>query len=435
MQFIPDYIEGKQEKKKITFLHPKLKPILESTYGIPLYQEQIMKIVRELAGFTLTEADVLRKAIGKKIKKLLMDQKEKFINGCKKNKIDESIAIQIWHWIEPFAQYSFNRSHGATYALIAYQTAYLKTHFPVEFMASLLTSEKQDVERVGFLIEECKKMGIEVLPPDINESFAFFSVVPKKNQIRFGLLVIKNVGSNLVEAIVEERKKSGHYLSIENFFGRIDLKYLNKKSLESLIKAGAFDKMIERNQFLFNLEKLLELSRENQKSKNSGQRGLFDGHENMANIKFQLSPAKPASKTEKLNWEKELLGLFVTSHPLEGFKNIFSKKTLSIEKVKNDLGLKLNNYGFPAQNSNQFIKILGLISSIKKIITKNGKPMLFMNLEDLSDKIEVVVFPGVIERNPTAFQENKIVLVSGRVDNRDNVPKLICKEIEEILES
>ncbi len=422
MQLIPDYIAGKNKKKQVEYLHPKLKPILERTFAIPVYQEQVMKIAQDLAGFSLSEADVLRKAIGKKIKKLLMAQKEKFIAGMKKNLISESIAQKIWHWIEPFASYSFNRSHAAAYALIAYQTAYLKARFPVEFMASLLTSEKADVERIGFLISECKKMGLEVLPPDINESLENFTVVPPQ-RIRFGLVCIKNVGHNVVEAIVHERKTSGPFKSIEDFINRIDSKDLNKKSLESLIKAGAFDKLAERNQLLQNLERLLELARENQRVKSNGQKNLFEG--TAQNISFSLTQASPASKSETLKWEKELLGLFVSSHPLEDFQKILEKKTTAISKVKTFVSNRLSR--------RNIVMVGGVISSIKKIITRTGRPMLFINLEDQTDRIEVVVFPNAIEKNPVAFQENKIVLIQGRMDVRDGVPKVICENIEEII--
>lgn len=419
MQLIPDYIARKLKKQKIEYFHPKLKPILENTFGILVYQEQIMKIAQEMAGFTLAEADVLRKAIGKKIKKLLMSQKEKFIEGMKKNQIGENIAQQIWHWIEPFAAYSFNRSHAAAYATIAYQTAYLKTHYPAEFMAALLTSERNDIERISILIGECKKMGLEVLPPEINESFTFFSVVPKNNQVRFGLSAIKNVGSGIVETIVKERKSNGHYSSIQDFISRINSRDLNKKSLESLIKAGVFDKLVERNQLLFNLERLLEYSRETQQTKTNGQTGLFD--EIGFNNEISLQSAKVASEKEKLTWEKELLGLYISSHPLNSFQKALEKKVTLISKISNP---------FPRRK----VKIGGIISEIKKIITKTGQPMLFLKLEDLSDKIEVVVFPGIIEKNPSIFQENKIVMVSGKLDSRDGVPKLICENIEEIYE-
>jgi len=389
-----------------------------------VYQEQIMQIAQVLAGFSLSEADILRKAIGKKIRKLLMSQKEKFIEGCKKNEIDENISQRIWNWIEPFARYSFNKSHATCYATIAYQTAYLKAHFPVEFMASLLTSEKADVERIGFLIAECKKMGVEVLAPDINESLENFTVVAV-NKIRFGLLAIKNAGTNVAEVIVRERKNSGPYHSIADFISRVDSAVLNKKSLESLIRAGVFDKLAERNQLLFNLESLLEWSRETQRQRDIGQRGLFDNlaiESPIFKSDFKLAPAEPASKTERLNWEKELLGLYVSSHPLQDFQRILEKKAMAISKISATL-------------INRQVKIGGIISKIKKIITRTGKPMLFMNLEDLNNKIEVVVFPGAIERNPSAFQENKIVLVSGRVDMRDGIPKIICEQIEEITET
>jgi len=419
IQFIPDYILGKHKKKKIEYLHPKLKPILESTYGVGIYQEQLMQIAKELAGFSLSEADILRKAVGKKIKSLLLKQEKKLLEGMKRNGISENVARKIWQWVLPFAKYGFNRAHSCAYALIAYQTAYLKVHFPVEFMAALLTSEKADVERIGFLIEEIKRMGIEVLPPDINESWRNFTVIAGKNQIRFGLLAIKNVGGNIVEAIVRERELRGPFQSIEDFISRIESQVLNKKSLESLIKAGVFDKLAERNQLLMSLETLLEFNRENHSKKIAGQKGLFDGIK--LNNKIQLPKAKPATKSEKIFWEKELLGLFVSSNPLEDFQKILEKKALPISKISSS---------FPSQ----ICKIGGIISKIKKIVTRNGSQMLFMKVEDLTDKIEVVVFPSQISKNPSAFQENKIVLVSGRVDMKDGVPKLICENIEEILE-
>ena len=432
MQFIPDYIAGKHKKKKIEYLHPKLEPILESTYGVGIYQEQLMQIARELAGFSLSEADTLRKAIGKKIKSLLDAQKEKFISGCEKNGVKKEISQKIWEWVLPFARYGFNRSHSCAYALIAYQTAFLKAHFPVEFMASLLTSEKADVERIGFLIEECKRMGIEVLPPDINESLKNFTVIPGKNQIRFGLLAIKNVGENIVESIVREREERGSFQSIEDFISRINSQVLNKKSLESLIKAGVFDKLAERNQLLMSLETFLEFNRENHRTKITGQKGLFDGIK--LNNKIQLPKAKPATKSEKIFWEKELLGLFVSSNPLEDFRKILEKKAVKISELTVNLTDRKGRQFFWRRNLQNQVRIGGIISKIKKIITKNGKPMLFMDLEDLSNKIEVIVFPGVIERNPSAFQENKIVFISGKVDVKDGVPKLICEEVEEILE-
>ncbi len=426
MSLIPEYIKRKESKKKIEYIHPDLEPILKNTYGIMVFQEQLMQIAQKLSGFSLSEADVLRKAVGKKIESLLLDQKEKFVGGAIKNNVKKEIAVKAWNWILPFARYGFNKSHSVCYATIAYQTAYLKANYPVEFMSALLTSEKADTERIGFLIDECKKINIEVLAPDVNESFRNFSVIPKTNKIRFGLLAIKNVGENVVDAIISERKENGPYKSISDFISRVDCKAINRKSLESLIKAGVFDKFSERNQLLYNIERLLECSREKQKYALSGQKGLFDGHK--FNSEIALDPAPPAKQADKLNWEKELLGLFVTSHPLEGFRRILEKNTMRISELIPSL-----NYDSP--NRYNQIRIGGLISNIKKIITKNGKPMLFVKLEDLTDKIEVIVFPRIMEQNPAAFRENKVVLIRGKLDNREGVRKVICDHIEEIKEA
>ncbi|MCK9445284.1 DNA polymerase III subunit alpha [bacterium] len=439
MQHIPEYINGKHKRKEVRYLHPLLKPILETTYGIPVYQEQIMRIAQDLAGFTLAEADILRKAIGKKIEKLLMEQKDKFVDGMKKNKIDERIGVELWHWIEPFARYSFNKSHAACYAIIAYQTAYLKANYPVEYMAALLTADGSDLDRISILIEECKKMKIEVLPPDINESFSNFSVVPGKNQIRFGLSAIKNVGYNIVELIVNERKKNGHFSTIEDFISRVDSKVLNKKSLESLTKAGAFDNLKERNQILSNLEKLLDWAKKNQKIKESGQRGLFD---NTTSVSFSngitLDKVEPLNEYDKLMWEKELLGLYISGHPLEKYRGMLEQQTISIKKIVNDLNGTATGHRNPFEKyyiNGETVTIGGIITTIKKILTKKGDPMMFIKVQDLTDTIEVVVFPSMIEKNPYAFIENKIVTITGKTDTKDGMPKVIANDVEEILEA
>jgi len=420
MQFIPDYIERKQGNQTIEYLHPKLEPILKDTYGICVYQEQLMKIAQEVCGFTLGEADVLRKAVGKKIKDLLDAQETKFINGAIENGASKKVAEELWQWILPFAQYGFNKSHSAAYATIAYQTAYLKAHYPVEFMASVLTSERADVERIAFLIDECKKMSVEVLAPNINESLKNFTVVPEKNQIRFGLLAIKNVGINIIDAIVEERKIGGEFQSIGDFIYRVKSKDLNKKSMEALIKAGAFDQFDERNKLLQNLERMLEIARENNKNGATNQIGLFANTKVEINHTIKLEPATPATNFEKLGWEKELLGLYVSSHPLNDFKKLFETRTTPISKIDVSFVDKKVILG-------------GLVSSIKKIITKNGKPMLFMKLEDLTGKMEVVIFPNLLERNPVALQENKIIFVAGRVDDRNGEIKIVADDAQEIL--
>ncbi|MFA5087107.1 MAG: DNA polymerase III subunit alpha [Candidatus Paceibacterota bacterium] len=438
MQHIPTYIAGKNKTKEVRYLHPNLKPILESSYGIPLYQEQIMRIAQEIAGFTLSEADILRKAIGKKIEKLLLEQKDKFINGVKANGISERIGQEIWAWIEPFAMYSFNKSHAACYAIIAYQTAYLKANYPVEYMAALLTSEGSDVERIAELIEECKKMSIEVVAPDINESYSNFSVVPGKDQIRFGLTAIKNVGYNIVEMIINERKKNGAYKDIHDFVTRVESKVLNKKSMESLVKAGCFDSLIERNKMLTNMEKLMDWAKKAQKIKDSGQKGLFD---NCTTVSFNgsvaLDDAQPVDEYDKLTWEKELLGLYISGHPLEKFRDMLQKQTTPIKKVNMDLNM-VRDYSNPYQKyiiSGETVTVGGIVSSVKKIITKKGQPMMFVKLQDLTDRIEVVVFPSTLENCELMLTENRIVSIEGKADYRDNSPKIIANTVEEILEA
>jgi len=420
MQFIPDYIERKHGRQKITYIVPELEPILKNTQGIMIYQEQLMKVAQEIAGFTLGGADVLRKAVGKKIKELLDAQENKFIDGTVKKGFNIKIAKELWQWILPFANYGFPKAHAAAYATIAYQTAYLKAHYPVEFMASVLTSEKADVERIALLIEECKKMDIEVLPPNINESLKNFTVVPDQQKIRFGLLAIKNVGANIIEAVVQERKDHGPFTSIGDFINRVNSKDLNKKSMEALIKAGAFDAFNERNQLLANLEKLLEIARENQKQKSNGQIGLFAFAPTAIKTEIKLEPAQPAHLLEKLTWEKELLGLYVSSHPLQGFKKLFETKTVAMATIDKSM-------------VNRKIILGGLISQVKKIITKTGKPMLFMKLEDLTAKTEIVIFPNLLEAKPECLKENKIVFVVGRVDDRNGEIKIVADDVQEII--
>jgi len=425
MELIPEYIARKHGRKSIEYLHPKLESILRNTYGICIYQEQLMQIAQKLAGFSLAEADTLRKAVGKKIKELLLEQKDKFIQGCVKNNINPKIAEDLWHRIEPFARYGFNRSHAACYAMIAFQTAYLKAHYPVEFMASLLTSEGNDIERIAILIKECQTMGIEVLPPDINESFRYFSVVPKENKIRFGLLGVKNVGESVVNVILEERKKNGPFQSLEDFLKRLDPKALNKKALESLIKSGALDKFGERGLLLHNLEKLLEFGRQTHRIRSMGQKNLFDlsreGQNNFNGLKLESDKESSIPKRKKLEWEKELLGLYISGHPLEGYQEIFRKNVTPIKEIKQKT------------NPTETVRIGGIITGIQKILTKNGQPMLFVQLEDFTDKVEVIAFPSIIEKNSLAFREGKIVFLKGKVSKRDYEKKIICEEIQELI--
>ncbi|MCR4322726.1 MAG: DNA polymerase III subunit alpha, partial [Candidatus Azambacteria bacterium] len=382
MELIPKFIARKHGREPIEHIYPAMGRILKNTYGIMIYQEQVMEIAKEMAGFTLPQADTLRKAIGKKIKSLLEEQRSKLISGMIANGISEKVAQEIWKLIEPFDRYGFNRSHAVCYALIGYQTAFLKAHFPAEFMAALMTSDLADIERVAFLVQEAKTMGIEVLAPAINKSKKIFTVV-SDTEIRFGLVAVKNVGKNFVEAIVEARGDTP-FASIEDFIKRTQHKDLNKKSFEALIKCGAMDDMGERNQLLANLEMLLEYARETQKNADSPQIGLFGDSEIKINS-ITLKEAEPATRKQKLAWEKELLGLYISDHPLADYQEQLSKHAIPIRDISSNILGKT-------------VKLGGIISGLKKIVTKKGDPMAFANLQDMTDTIELVIFPETLQK-------------------------------------
>jgi len=426
MEFIPDFIAGKHGTKQTVYLHPKLEPILEKTHGVAVYQEQLMQIARSLAGFTMPEADILRKAVGKKIKKLLDEQHEKLVNGMVKNNITKSVAEKIWKIVEPFARYGFVRAHAACYALIAYQTAYFKANYPDEFMASLLTSDYGDIDRIAIEVEECERMGIRVLPPDINESFSTFTAVfhpetkvPEK-KIRFGLMAIKNVGENIVKTIIKERKTDGPFASLEDFLRRVQTKDLNKKSLESLTKSGALDQFAERQLLLDNMDALLQYAKAAEKEALNGQINIFSSSPVQHAPKLKLHPAAPASKAQKLAWEKELLGLYISEHPLEEYRAHLSKIATPIA----DLTTPIMMHGD--------VKIGGIITQIQKVITRANQAMVFAKIEDMSGRIEALVFPTLLASQPSLWQEGKILLVKGKLSDKDGVVKLLCNEAKEI---
>ncbi len=419
MQFIPEFIARRHGYKKIEYLHPKLESILKNTYGICLYQEQLMRIAQDLGGFTLSEADVLRKAVGKKIKKLLDQQKEKLLQGMVKNGISAEVAEKIWQWIEPFARYGFNKSHSTCYAMIAYQTAYLKTHWPIAFMTALLNAEKGDIERIAFLINECQKMGFKILPPDVNESLNNFTIVNKK-VIRFGLGAIKNVGENVIQSIVQARNENGRFESISDLVKRVQDKDLNKKSLESLIKSGALDKLGERGQLLNNLDLILDYARQEQKITQNGQIGLFGQLENNNFSEIKLRPSSPVGQIEKLSWEKELLGLYVSEHPINYWRDKIKNRAIFPAQLSEDLVGQQTNVG-------------GIVTKIHKIVTKSGKPMLFVTIEDGLKKVEVVVFPTKLEETLEIWQDGQAVIVAGRLDNKDGQLKIICDRVGKIV--
>jgi DNA polymerase-3 subunit alpha len=422
---VDEFIDRKHGRKEIAYKHPVMKDALENTYGVIVYQEQVMRLSKDMAGFTGGQADTLRKAMGKKIAELMAKMKDEFVNGCVKNGLDKKLAEQTFADCEAFAEYGFNRSHAVCYAFIGYQTAYLKAHYPAEFMAALLTSDRENIDRVAIEVEECRAMGIEVLPPDINESFVDFGVIPQENgteKIRFGLSAIKNVGEQLVETIVEERKANGKFKDLEDFILRVKSNALNKKSVESLARAGAFGEMAERNAILENTDKILLFAKEQQKAEASGQFSLFaSASDDKASINtLKLDPPKrPATKTERMAWEKELLGLYVSDHPLREYSAYLQDKCKSIGRLKHE-------------DVNQIIQVGGIITKAQKIFTRNGQSMLFVTLEDLTGKIEILVFPKVLDGNAEIWEEGSIIFAKGKLSDKDGVFKLLGEEARRI---
>ncbi|MEK7624665.1 MAG: DNA polymerase III subunit alpha [Patescibacteria group bacterium] len=420
MELIPQYIKRKHGQEKITYLHPRLEPILVKTYGVAVYQEQLMTIARDLAGFSLTEADILRKAVGKKIKSLLQSQAEKMISGMVKNGIEEKTAGKIWQWFEPFAQYGFNKSHAACYALIGYQTAYLKAHYPVEFFSSLLNANSGDIERIAFLIGEARRANIAVFPPDINKSYTEFTP-ENSDHIRFGLLAVKNIGANIVSIIIDERGRGGPFESLPDFLDRINHRDLNKKSLESLIKSGCLDSFgIERQNALENVEELLKFNSLSKKNKFNNQNSLFNYQPKLTSLK--LKPTENADSKTKLAWEKELLGLYISDHPLKKYLPRLSENRVQTIKEATNSG----------HRDKTRLKIAGVISSVQKILTKAGQPMLFVKIEDLTDNLEVIVFSETLSKSSNLWKENNIIMINGQLSLRNGETKVICNEVREL---
>ncbi len=420
MELIPTYISRKQGKEPIRYIHPLMEETLKSTYGVIVYQEQVMDLATKLAGLTRGEGYLLIKAVGKKIKSLLDEQKEKFINGCLKNNIPQRVADQAWGLIEPFARYGFNRAHSACYAMIGYRTAYLKANYPEEFTAAALNAEVRDIERISFLIQEAKQVGIDILPPDINRSFVTFT--PEGEKIRFGLEAVKNVGAEITKAIIEERTRRGPFKNFEDVLMRIQHKDLNKKSLESLVKAGAFDSLgIERNQALANMEDIVRFASAARRNGGQTNGGSLFG-DTMPTASLKLKPAPPATNAEKLAWEKELIGFYLSEHPL----------TAHAEKLKKAGSLPIADLA-SVKNEKLVVRTAGVITKVRKIVTKNGQPMIFATLEDAAQKpLEVVVFNSVLERTSAEWVENTPVIVQGRVSPRDGEVKFICEAVRRL---
>lgn len=414
MQFIDSFINRKHGTEEITYLHSGMENSLQNTYGILVYQEQFMQIAKEWCGFTGGQADTLRKAVGKKNIALMQKVKPEFVEGAVKvGGAKREIAEMFWDQLEEFANYCFNKSHAACYGLIAYWTAYLKAHYPDAFMAALMTSDHDDTDRLAIEMTECRHMNIDVLSPDVNESFVEFAVVPRKQQIRFGMAAVKGVGVAAVEEILRARQE-GNFRSVEDFASRVSTSKVNRRTWESLIKAGAFDTLGNRSDLLFNIEDIMAFASKVQKDQLSGQTDLFGSLVDDADLrpKLELRPA-PTSYTEKeqLLWERELMGLYISAHPLDKYDTYFEEQTVPMSDITPNI-------------DGREVIIGGIVTTIRSIVTKSGKKMAFIGIESKLGETEVIVFPTLYDQIGNSLHQDSVIKATGKVSARDRDGKL-----------
>ncbi len=425
MEWIPQYIKGKHHPDTVKYPHKSLEEILKETYGVAIYQEQVMKISEIFSGFSLAEADILRKAVGKKIPELLAEQKQKFVDGAMQLGHSKDFATEIFEKVvEPFAGYGFNKSHAACYAMISYRTSYLKAHYPTEFMAALMTSDHGNTDKIVLEIRDCEEMGITVPPPSINESFGDFTAV-EDGKIRFGLNAVKGIGEGPIDAIIDARKKHGKFQSLEELALNLPSKILNKKTIESLAYSGALDEFGERKMIAENSDTIARYAKDfnPDEKENQDQTDLFGAiSEDISDLNFEpikLKTVEPLKLMEKLKLEKDYLGLYVSGHPLKGLKHYLKRKVKLIESLtKKDVG--------------KSFKLGGLLNSLKTVMTKSGKPMAYAELEDNTGKIPVVFFPGVYEKVKFSIQENQILIIEGKINQRNDELQLNASDLKTI---
>lgn len=413
MQFIDDFITRKHGEKEITYLHPKMENALSNTYGVLVYQEQVMQISKDMCGFTGGQADTLRKGVAKKIPSVLAKMKVEFIEGAVKNSdADRALMEKFWKQLEDFAAYCFNKSHAACYGLIAYQTAYLKAHYPAAFMAALMTSDYDDTDRLAIEIAECRSMGIEVLRPDVDESFLEFAVIKNddaKDRIRFGMNAIKNVGSAAVEEIIRARSEDEGFKNLEDFLTKVNHRVVNRKTIESLIKSGAMDRFADRSVLINNLDVLIAFASRAQKDMASGQIGLFADSELASAVAAQLSlqtDGETYPSRQQLLWERELLGIYLSSHPLEDYKLFLEEQCIPIGEITTAMDGKA-------------VRIGGSITDIREIVTKKGQKMAFVKIADMTSEVELILFPGSYQQTMGIWEKDTVVLVDGKINCKD----------------
>lgn len=420
MDSIPEYVKRKNNPELTEYLDERMKSYLETSFGLLVYQDDVLLTAIHLAGYDWVEADKFRKAIGKKIPAEMEKQKKKFFDGCKQfGKLPEIKIHRLWELIEPFAAYGFNKAHAASYGTVAYQTSYMKAHYPVQYMSAVLQAEAGDADKVAAIVFECGRLNIEVLPPDINESFRNFAMVSKPGdpgRIRFGLLGIKNVGEHICEVIYQERKKNGQYKSLEDFLKRVSDKDLNKKSLESLIQCGALDSFgIDRGILFANSENLLAYVREGRDKNITNQHSLFSGTDIALDSKVRINDAPVATMDEKLAWEKNLLGLYVSSHPFKYFQEVMKKALTPLAEMEDF-------------KRDEWVIVGGVVDSLKKKITKKGAIMMFAVLQDVSGSIELMVFPKTYEKTQDIWKEGNIVCIVGKTPKEEGDNKIFVEK-------
>lgn len=438
MDFIPQYLKARENTGSITYLHPLLEPILKDTYGCIVYQEQVMQIVQELAGYSLGRSDMVRRAMSKKKADVMAKERVNFLAGCVERGISQDIANEIFDEMTDFAKYAFNKSHAAAYAVVAYQTAWLKAHYPVYFMAALLSSIMDRVDKIAEYIENCKQMGIGILPPDINESEGDFTVTEDGKNIRFGLKVIKSVGDGNVDAIVKNRNSKGKYKSLTEFIDRLGTD-INSKTIESLILVGAFDCLGgKRVQYYAVYEKIYKGLGQIRRNNVAGQMDLF-GMGNIAEndpFKDELPDMKEYSKRDMLSKEKELAGIYISGHPLDGSMDMLKK---FISCTTNDFPKEPEDFENPDKiTDGEEVKIGGVITDVTRKITKNNKQMAFITVEDIAGSIEILIFPKIFDKYREYLREENIVVIDGRASISEDRSNIICEVImpyEELEES
>ncbi len=420
METIPQYVQRKHNPKFIQYLDPRMKEYLDFSYGLLVYQDDVLLTAIKLAGYSWLEADALRKAMGKKIPKVMQAEKQKLTRGfVGYGKLSESNAQKLWLLIEPFAAYGFNKAHAASYGKVAYQTAYMKANYPVEYLAALLTAEAGDTEQIAIFVAEAKRMGIAVLPPNVNESGTVFTVVSNGSAIRFGLSSIKNFGDGISEAIISERAAHGPFSSLSDFLSRVGSKNLNRKSLESLIKCGALDSLSPsadgRGALLENIETLLAFHRD--ATAEAPQDSLFRAFVQPPTLQLPANN-KSVTLTDKLNWEKELLGIYVSGHPLDAHAAIATKAVFSIKKIKEE------------PQPGMLLILPVLLTESRSFLTKSGEKMSFLKFEDKSDAIEAVIFPKLYKQHAAILAPGSCLLVKGKVSVRNGEPSLAVEDLK-----